>query len=72
MAEQMTDRGEINAGFQQRHGSAVPHAVWMKPLPAQIGSVVARALQAPAQDVADTKPRQRRTAVIDEDLCLRL
>jgi hypothetical protein len=57
MAEQMTDRGEIDAGFQQRHGRAVPHAVWVQPLFAQIGSVISSALQALAQNVADAEPR---------------
>jgi IstB-like ATP binding protein len=55
VAEQMTDRREINAGFQQRHGRAVPHAVWMEPLLAQIRNVVSYALQALAKDVADAE-----------------
>ena len=72
MAEQMTDRREINAGFQQRHGRAVPHAVWMEPLLAQIRNVVSCALQALAKDVADAESRQRCTPMIEEDVCLRL
>jgi len=57
VAEQMTDRGEIDAGFEQRHGRAVPHAVWVKPLPAQIESVGSGVLQALAEDMADAEPR---------------
>jgi len=72
VAEQMTDRREINAGFQQRHGRAVPHAVWMEPLLAQIRNVVSCALQALAKDVADAESRQRCTPMIEEDVCLRL
>jgi hypothetical protein len=57
VAKQMADRREINAGFQQRHGRAVTHAVWMEPLLAQVWNVVSRALQALAKDVADAESR---------------
>ena len=55
VTKQMTHRREINAGFQQGHGRAVSHAVWMEPLLAQIRNVISYALQALAKDVADAE-----------------
>lgn len=52
MTEQMTDRREIDARFQQRNGRAVPHAVWMESLLTQIRNAASYAFQALTKDVA--------------------
>src|SRR5437879_8228308 len=50
---------------------AVPHAVRMKPLLAELESVLGSTITAPAENVADPEPRQGFVAVIQKQVNLR-
>ena len=64
VSEILADRRQIHSGLQERDGRAVPHAMRMKPLLAEIGKIVASMMKTPGEDVADTKPGQRSATVI--------
>ena len=64
VSEILADRRQIHSGLQERDGRAVPNAMRMKPLLAEIGKIVASMMKTPGEDVADTKPGQRSATVI--------
>jgi len=71
MTQIVADGRQIDSGLQERNGRAVPHAVRMKPLLAEMESVLGSTITAPAENVADPEPRQGFVAVIQKQVNLR-
>ena len=66
MTQILADRRQISPRLQKRHSRAVPHAVWVKPLLAEVRKILASTVETPGEDVADPKPGQRLVAVIQK------
>ena len=71
MTKIVTDRRQVDAGRQERHGRTVPHAVGMKPLFAEIRNIPASTGKAPGEDVADSKSGQGFVTVVQKHVSFR-
>ena len=69
VSEILADRRQIHSGLQERDGRAVPHAMRMKPLLAEIGSTLAGTVKTPGEDVTNTESGQRFATVIQKQAC---
>ena len=66
MPEILADRRQINSGLQERDGRAVPRAVRVKPLLAEIRNFTGSTVKTPSEDVADPEPSQRPITMIEK------
>ena len=58
MTQIVADRRQIGSRRQKRYGGTVPHAVWVKPLLAEIRNIPGSTGKTPGEDVADPEPSQ--------------
>ena len=56
MTQIVADRRQVGSGLQKRYGSTVSHAVWVKPLLAEIRNIPGSTGKTPGEDVADPEP----------------
>ncbi len=68
MPEHVADGRDIHSGLEQRHRSAVPHAVRVESLLCQRWRVFGGSIQASGENVTNSEPAQRLTSVIDKDV----
>jgi hypothetical protein len=66
MTQIVADRRQVGSRPQERYGSTVPHAVWVKPLLAEIRNIPGNTGKTPGEDVADPEPSQGPTTVIQK------
>ena len=66
MAQIVADGGQIDSRLQKRYRRAVPHAVRMEPLLAEIRSILGSTVETPGEDVADPEPGQWFATVIQK------
>ncbi len=66
MTQIVADRRQIDSGLQERNGRAVSHTMRVKPLLVEIGNDLGSTIKAPAENVADSEPRQGFVAVIQK------
>lgn len=67
MPQQVADGRQVNARFQERHGSTVANAMWVQPLLAEIRRGTASRAETSGEDVTDAEPGQWLTAVVQKD-----
>lgn len=71
MTQKMTDRGQVDAGLEERDRRAVANAVGVQPLLAQIRSCLSRKVQAVCENVPDAEATELGAALIYEHMCVR-
>jgi len=64
MTQIVADRRQVGPRLQKCYGSAVPYAVWVKPLLAEIGKILASMVKTLGEDVADTETSQGSVTVV--------
>ena len=66
MTQIVANGGQIDSRLQKRYRRAVPHAVRMKPLLAEMRNILGGTGQTPTEDVADPEPGQRSATMVQE------
>lgn len=71
MTQQMADRGQVDAGLEERDRRAVPNTVRVEPLLAQIRSRLSRKVQAVCENVPDAEATELGAALVYEHISVR-
>ncbi len=66
MTQILADCRQVGPGLQQAYSCAVPHTVRVKPLLAEVREILASTVKTSGEDVADPKPSQGLTSMIQK------